>query len=227
MIRFKDIRIPKPCSVDYDSLPGNHVKRFCGSCEKHVYDFRGKDEAYLNEVFRKTGKLCGIYDKDKINTSYKPSLFQSSLNKLFALGLLFKTLTIQAESNTKETSIHISEVSFQKDTIPAIKTTIKAKEGNRFGYHISIYIDDVLYKSHAKIYNEHLYLPDSLTDDQVIKVIVHRSNFFRKKLRIKPRTYTFKVKDADKANVKIIYKQYIITFQKRPSSNHTMGLMKK
>ena len=71
MIRFKDINIPNPCSVDYDSLPYDEVKRFCGSCEKHVYDFRGKDEAYLNEVFRQTGKVCGIYYEDQIS---KPAL---------------------------------------------------------------------------------------------------------------------------------------------------------
>ena len=94
MIRFKDIHIPKPCSVDYDALPGNEVKRFCGSCEKHVYDFRGKDEAYLNEVYQQTGKLCGIYDKDKINTSYRfrPSLFQSLLKTIKLLLFYFQIL---------------------------------------------------------------------------------------------------------------------------------------
>ena len=67
MIRFKDISIPKPCSVNYDSLPYNEVKRFCGSCEKHVYDFRGKDETYLNKILLHEPDTCGIFYMDELN----------------------------------------------------------------------------------------------------------------------------------------------------------------
>ena len=229
MIRFKDIQIPKPCSVVYDELPGDEIKRFCGSCEKHVYDFRGKDESYLNTIFNQTGNVCGIYDKHKINSSYtcKPSLHQRTLNKLFALGLLLKSVTVQAENATTEIPVKVLQTAVEKDSTNTVKTTIKGKQKNRFGYDISIYIDNELYQDHAHIENRHLYLPDSIGENQVVKIIVHNKIFFRKKLRIKQRTYRFKWKDAEKVNIKIIYKQYLITLKKRTKREHIMGLLKK
>jgi hypothetical protein len=95
MIRYKDISIPKPCSVDYDLLPGDEVKRFCNSCEKHVYDFRGKNEAYLNEIYQTTGKVCGIYYEDQIQaTTLKKQrpFYYSFVTKIISVGLFLKTI---------------------------------------------------------------------------------------------------------------------------------------
>ena len=229
MIYFKDISIPKPCSVAYDSLPGNEVKRFCDSCQKHVYDFRGKDEAYLNEIFRLTGKVCGIYYEDQISKPgiYKPSWFQSFLNKVLTLGLFFKTFTISAAASDKqEITVQVSQASFQTDSVPAITATTKGKHPEKLKYQISIYIDDNLYTSHAQIYNNHIYLPDSITDNQWIKVIVHKKRSRRHRLKIKPKEYLFKYSEADKVPVQIVYKKRVIIVTKKYRRTLS-GLIKK
>jgi len=101
MICFKDIQIPKPCSVDYDSLSGNEVNRFCGSCEKHVYDFRGKDEGYLNEVYQITGKVCGIYYEDQIkrkSSKIQRPFYRTLMNQIIGVGLFIKTVISSHEA---------------------------------------------------------------------------------------------------------------------------------
>ena len=231
MIRFKDIHIPKPCSVDYDFLPGNEIKRFCGSCEKHVYDFRGKDESYLNEVYQSTGKVCGIFDSFKINTTkiYKPFLFQFISSKVVAFILFFKTMTLSAENNKNETPIHILQSA--SDTIPTIKAIIKNKTDSQFPYRISIYIDGELYKSKAIITDDYLYLPVSITDDQKIKIIVHQRISFRNHTRIKQHKYTFKFRNAEKITVRVHFKKYLFILRKRGAKcvrqGQIMGLMRR
>jgi hypothetical protein len=225
MIRFKDINIPKPCSVAYDSLPGDETKRFCDSCEKHVYDFRGKDENYLNEIFRSTGKVCGIYYQDQITSHrYEPFWFQSILKKLIALTLFFKTFTLSAANDAKEIH-HTAQPVSQLDTIPAIKASIKGKHPEKLDYRMSIYIDDKLYSSNARIYNNRIYLPDTITDGQSIKIIVHERRSRRHRLKIKPKEYMFKYNESDKVNVKILYKWRLIIIQKKRQT--VMGLIRK
>lgn len=232
MIRFKDIHIPKPCSVDYDNLPGDEIKRFCGGCKKHVYDFRGKNEAYLNEVFQETGKVCGIYDKHKINTTKinHTSLFQLIASKLFAFSLFFKTFTLSAETNKDEAPIYIQQSIHSSDTIPAIKATIKNKTDSKIPYRISIYIDGELYKTKASITDGYLYLPDSITDDQKIKIIVHQRISFRYHIRIKQHKYTFKFCNSNKIKVRVHYQKYLFILRKRGarcvSQVQIMGLMR-
>lgn len=233
MIRFKDIHIPKPCCVDYDSLPGDEVKRFCGSCKKQVYDFRGKDETYLNEVFLNTGKVCGIYDAFKINTTkiYKHTLFRLLSNKLFAFSFFFKTITLSADTNKDDVPIHIQHSINPKDTIPAINATVKNNTDSKFPYQISIYIDGELYKTKASIIDNYLYLPDSITDDTKIKIIVHQRISFRRRTQIKQKNYMFKFGNADKVNIKVHYKKYLIIIRKRGAKcvhkTQIMGLLRR
>ncbi|MEK7725310.1 MAG: hypothetical protein AAB336_13230, partial [Acidobacteriota bacterium] len=42
-----NIRIASPCSADWNEMVGNERQKFCGSCQKNVYNLSGmtKDEA--------------------------------------------------------------------------------------------------------------------------------------------------------------------------------------
>jgi hypothetical protein len=212
MIRFKDISIPKPCSVDYDALPGDEVKRFCGSCDKHIYDFRGKDETYFNTIFKIHGKVCGVFLSNQINYSKKGSThpyIKSLFTKLFSILLFLKTTTsFSAETSIKKQTISASQLNFKNDSIP-IKATIKSKSGDTYPYKVLIYVDKILYTSNPIIIDGYIYLPDTIQNEQNIKVKVFKRASIRRKMRIKPKTYHFKLKNVEHVEIIINYKKHI------------------
>src|SRR6266542_653475 len=58
-IALENIRIASPCSADWDDMHGDERVRFCGRCEKNVYNLssmsRSDAESLVNE---KEGRLC-------------------------------------------------------------------------------------------------------------------------------------------------------------------------
>ncbi len=56
---LEDIRIATPCSADWDDMVGDERVRFCGKCEKNVYNLsamtRDEGEALVRA---KEGRLC-------------------------------------------------------------------------------------------------------------------------------------------------------------------------
>jgi hypothetical protein len=58
-IVLENIRIASPCAADWDDMRGDERVRFCGRCEKNVYNLssmsRDDAEALVNE---KEGRLC-------------------------------------------------------------------------------------------------------------------------------------------------------------------------
>ncbi len=56
---LEDIRIATPCSADWDEMSGDARVRFCGKCEKNVYNLsamtREEGEALVRQ---KEGRLC-------------------------------------------------------------------------------------------------------------------------------------------------------------------------
>jgi hypothetical protein len=58
-VMLENIRIATPCSADWDDMAGDEKVRFCGKCEKNVYNLsamtREAGEALVRE---KEGRLC-------------------------------------------------------------------------------------------------------------------------------------------------------------------------
>jgi hypothetical protein len=220
MIRFKDIRIPKPCSVDYDSLPYDEVKRFCGSCKKHVYDFRGKDEAYFNSIYQLHGKVCGVFYENQIQIGprlSKQSFYQTFLLRLFGLGLFFKSITSIAQNTEDRINPPTQQHSSNTDST-GIKTRFIHKPSDYSHYSITIYVGGKLYKTDVSVTDGYIYLPESTDDNQEIKVIVEKTEKYsrgRKIYSVKPKEYVFRFDDADKIVVKITYKKDFILFRKK------------
>ncbi|HEY1586544.1 MAG TPA: hypothetical protein VGH63_12705 [Polyangia bacterium] len=56
---LENIRIAMPCAADWDDMSGDNRVRFCGKCEKNVYNLsamsRDEGEALVRE---KEGRLC-------------------------------------------------------------------------------------------------------------------------------------------------------------------------
>jgi len=220
MIRFKDISIPKPCSVDYDSLPYDEVKRFCGSCEKHVYDFRGKDEAYFNSIISTHGKVCGIFYEDDIQATtlkIKRAFYYTLITKTLGLALFLKTLLSNDYVQASSTKMHITT---QQSTD---SSAVKVKFNNKLNYYVSysmdIFINNTLYKSGYNLDKEtgYIWLPDSLKENDKIKVIVHGSKTIlgRYIYKRKKRRYTFSYSNSNKITIQITNKRKATLLKKR------------
>ena len=54
------LQIASPCPADWAAMEGDDRARFCGQCEKHVYDFSKMTAAEGMALIReKEGKICG------------------------------------------------------------------------------------------------------------------------------------------------------------------------
>ena len=239
MIRFKDIHIPKPCSVDYDSLPGNEVKRFCGNCKKQIYDFRGKDEAYLNEVFQKTGKVCGVYYADQLHISrlkIQRPFYYGFVTKIIGVGLFFKTLLSTYDVAASNTTTFKQKIIQTSPDSSKINTSYKGTYNKHaiFSVNVDIYINDSLYNSYALLNTQRIWLPDSIKPNDQIKLIVStmRYNYAVNQKRKKhhrtkrnpnkkyysnesKKEYHFKFKEKEEINVKINYHKTKNVFLKK------------
>ena len=55
-----NIRIASPCSARWEDMTGDERARFCGQCNKHVYNFSSMTQAEVESLIReKEGRLCG------------------------------------------------------------------------------------------------------------------------------------------------------------------------
>lgn len=53
------MRVASPCHVGWDSMTGNDRARFCGSCDRHVYNIIGLSRPEIESLVENTeGRLC-------------------------------------------------------------------------------------------------------------------------------------------------------------------------
>ena len=56
---LEDLRIATPCNADWDDMNGDERVRFCGKCEKNVYNLSAMTRADAEALVReKEGRLC-------------------------------------------------------------------------------------------------------------------------------------------------------------------------
>jgi hypothetical protein len=90
------VRIPEPCTEDWNKMTPDKNGKFCGSCQKSVFDFTNKTDDEIKEILfkYKDQKLCGHFKKSQIDRplNIRVNLNQLphnvSMTKIFALSLL-------------------------------------------------------------------------------------------------------------------------------------------
>ena len=56
------VRIASPCHARWEDMTGSDRARFCGQCNKHVYNFSAMTRAEVESLIReKEGRLCGRF----------------------------------------------------------------------------------------------------------------------------------------------------------------------
>lgn len=63
------ININEPCGEDWSAMQPDEKGKFCLSCNKSVYDFTDKSDAFIQHIIRNNaaGKICGRFMNSQIN----------------------------------------------------------------------------------------------------------------------------------------------------------------
>lgn len=85
------MHVSQPCSVRWSSMTSDHSHhKFCGSCEKTVFDFTKSTQEEFDLVRQKEGPhLCGRFNADENGNIYFPNKRpKQRWQKVFLLALL-------------------------------------------------------------------------------------------------------------------------------------------
>lgn len=68
-IALEDIRIASPCNASWDAMKGDDRVRFCGSCEKNVFNLSNMSREDAEALLEKTeGRVCVRYYRRRDGT---------------------------------------------------------------------------------------------------------------------------------------------------------------
>jgi hypothetical protein len=69
IIPLESVRVAAPCHADWDRMAGDERARFCGSCEKHVYNLSGMTRMEAETLVReREGEICVRFARRKDGT---------------------------------------------------------------------------------------------------------------------------------------------------------------
>jgi hypothetical protein len=88
--RKATISIPAPCHEDWDKMTVAERGRFCGSCQKHVYDFTKSSDREILQKFNADKNICGRFldsqlDRQLFIPKTKLSVWLASASAVLAL----------------------------------------------------------------------------------------------------------------------------------------------
>jgi hypothetical protein len=62
---LSSLRIDKPCSQNWESMPGDERRRFCAQCQHHVHNLSALTQREIQKLIVTTeGRLCGRLERD-------------------------------------------------------------------------------------------------------------------------------------------------------------------
>jgi len=68
--KLDSIRIPQPCSTEWEQMTGDDRTRFCNECNKHVYDLSAMTRRQAEAIIEASrGKLCGRVTRQEDGTT--------------------------------------------------------------------------------------------------------------------------------------------------------------
>lgn len=118
--RLDSISVPKPCTESWNEMNGGEKSRFCGICEKNVYNISAMTQREANKLLFDSGeKVCIRMEKDahgKVKT-LKNQLHQITRQAPIAAGVLSATLAFSAATLAQGKPIRINS-----DKVNIVKT---------------------------------------------------------------------------------------------------------
>ena len=189
MSTFFSIKIPEPCSKDWNTMTPNEKGRFCNACSKTVIDFTKMNTFEIQDfiTMNKGKSICGHIKQsqlDSINLQIPIQSIHKDLrfHKLFLYALLitmgtslFSCVTDNG-SIKKINSIEVVDTTLKTlDSIPEKNCDTKAKTiENINSCKTSRTIDSTTQKNH-KTKAHKIINVDQLVDGEIIIETVHQS----------------------------------------------------
>lgn len=102
------ISIPTPCHENWEQMTAVDKGRFCGSCEKKVFDFTNSSDGEIASVLKNTVNACGRFshtqiDRDLVIPKEKSSLWiAASAAALSLLTIGTNKVLAQTPVNTEQ-----------------------------------------------------------------------------------------------------------------------------
>ncbi|WP_394759573.1 carboxypeptidase-like regulatory domain-containing protein [Flavobacterium sp.] len=100
-----NISIPEPCHENWQAMTAVEKGKFCGSCQKNVFDFTKATDRQIIEAYNRDNKLCGRFlntqlNRDLVSPKEKGSVWLATTSTLFSL-LAFGNNEIKAQETPK------------------------------------------------------------------------------------------------------------------------------
>lgn len=101
------ITIPEPCHENWQLMTPAEKGKFCGACQKNVYDFTKATDREIIQAYNNDQKLCGRFlntqlDRELIVPKEKKSIWLASV--FFGMISLANTKAVaQEKTNTEQT----------------------------------------------------------------------------------------------------------------------------
>jgi hypothetical protein len=118
-----NISIPKPCHEDWHAMTPGNKGRFCGSCQKNVFDFTSSSDREIINAFQQNENLCGRFlntqlNRDLVKPKEKSSIWMATASALISfIGLGTHQAQAQGEVKVEQTDRKIRYNKADKDTI--------------------------------------------------------------------------------------------------------------
>ena len=108
-IDLDSIRVASPCHARWNDMDGDERARFCGQCQKNVYNLSAMTRAQIETLVReKEGKFCGRFYRradGRMLTADCPSRLRRMRERLATLGgALFGLLLSLTGCSPRQTS---------------------------------------------------------------------------------------------------------------------------
>jgi hypothetical protein len=90
MVTKINITIPTPCHEKWDEMTTVERGKFCGSCQKKVFNFTTATDREIVKVYEQNSNLCGLFlqsqlNRELVNTQPKKSIGLAITTTLFTI----------------------------------------------------------------------------------------------------------------------------------------------
>ncbi len=88
------IRIPEPCSEDWNQMTPTEKGRYCAVCQREIYDFTHLTHRQLANKIKRKENICGLFRKDQLDVD----LYADTDLSLKKIGMMMSVTVMLSNS---------------------------------------------------------------------------------------------------------------------------------